>query len=205
MFRRILLLVLFSTSSLLASSQSMIIIDSDLTLDEALIGTSAPGSIIESLTIVNVEYYSTDSALHRGQLVINRLLRDDIIEVFEFIKENKIIIDMVIPIRFDLPNNGTSMANLNNSYSFHYRDKVNKSNSFSMHAFGMAIDINPFDNPYISSTNRVLPQGAVYNTNSPKSLTQSSALVQKFLSLGWTWGGNWSSSKDYMHFEKSVK
>ncbi len=179
-----------------------VIVDSDITLEQALKGTLAPQEILDSLVIVDVEYYSYDKLLHRGQMVIHRSLRADIVEAFRFVKEQKIPIKMVVPIKFDLPDGNTTMATLNNSYGFHYR-QINGSERLSNHSYGRAIDINPFDNPYISSSGRVLPQGGEYapSTNL-NSLTRESDLVRKFISLGWTWGGGWDTPKDYMHFEK---
>ena len=70
-----------------------------------------------------------------------------------------------------------------------------------MHAYGYAIDINPVQNPYIKGK-AVFPPGAVYNTHKPGTLTYYSPIVKAFIRLGWTWGGNWNSLKDYQHFEK---
>ncbi|MFR9603365.1 MAG: M15 family metallopeptidase [Rikenellaceae bacterium] len=183
---------------------AQVIVDSDITLEQALVGTLAPDHIVDSLTIVDVEYYSDDDKLHRGQIVIHTLLEGDIVELFSFIKERRIPIMMVVPIKFDLPDGNTTMASLNNTYGFHYRH-INGSTRLSNHSFGHAIDINPFDNPYISTSGMVLPQGGEYSPQTnPRSLCRESALVQKFVELGWTWGGNWESPKDYMHFEKKL-
>ncbi|MDO5571143.1 MAG: M15 family metallopeptidase [Bacteroidales bacterium] len=180
------------------------IIDSNITLEKALIGTCADSTIISNLEIIDVEYYSIDDSLHRGQIIVDKRLTQDIKTIFNFIKENKIIIDMVIPIKFDLPNYNTTMADLNNCYSFHYRPKTNISGSLSLHSLGQAIDINPFDNPYISQKGDTIPKGAIYDIKSIKTLTKDSKLVKKFIELGWVWGGNWNDIKDYMHFQKRL-
>lgn len=178
------------------------IVDSNISLSEAIEGTTATDSIIKELVIVDVEYFSTDSLLHRGQIVVNRKIEQEVRRIFEYIKEIKYPIESVIPIKFDLPNGNTSMANRNNTYSFHYRTKAGGSNNLSQHSLGLAIDINPFDNPYISKNGKVIPSGGTYDLSKREALTKESDLVKKFLSLGWMWGGNWRETKDYMHFEK---
>lgn len=193
----LLTLIFISTTSLMGQ-----IVDSNISLSEAIEGTTATDSIIKELVIVDVEYFSTDSLLHRGQIVVNRKIEQEVRRIFEYIKEIKYPIESVIPIKFDLPNGNTSMANRNNTYSFHYRTKAGGSNNLSQHSLGLAIDINPFDNPYISKNGKVIPSGGTYDLSKREALTKESDLVKKFLSLGWMWGGNWRETKDYMHFEK---
>ncbi|MFI3261886.1 MAG: M15 family metallopeptidase [Rikenellaceae bacterium] len=197
--RKILFLVLLLLSFKLSAQ---VVVDSNITFEKALEGTLAPKSVIDSLVLINVEYYSDDNMLHQGQILMNRCLQEDVIEIFEFIKEEKIPIEMVIPIKFDLPDGNTTMANLNNTYGFHYRYAVS-SKKLSNHSYGKAIDFNPFDNPYISSTGKIIPVGAKYEPlTNPLSFTSDCKLVKKFKELGWTWGGDWITTKDYMHFEK---
>ncbi len=189
--------------TLLSLSGRAQIIDSNITLSEALEGTTAPSAITSRLVIVDVEYYSIDSLLHRGQIVVDSTLRSEVAEIFEYIKSQKIIVEMVIPISFDLPDGNTTMAHLNNTYGFHYRVKAGGKKSLSNHSYGTAIDFNPFDNPYISKSGRIIPKGAEYNpAQNPLSLSDDSKLVMFLKSRGWTWGGDWRDPKDYMHFEK---
>lgn len=174
-------------------------------LQNKLIGTTANSTITQNLTLVNVEFFNNDNILQKGEIVIHKKLADDIVVIFEFIKENKIPVEMVVPIKFDRPNGNTSMANLNNTYSFHHRKKAN-AKSLSMHSYGTAIDINPFNNPYISPKGDTIPSGATYTPKTdPKSLHKSHPLVLKFKKLGWTWGGDWITIKDYMHFQKHIQ
>ena len=70
-----------------------------------------------------------------------------------------------------------------------------------MHSYGYAIDINPVQNPYIKGK-IVLPEGAVYDPAKPGTLAASGPVVKCFQGLGWEWGGNWKSLKDYQHFQK---
>ncbi len=181
------------------------IIDSDISLSEALRKESPP-EFKERQRLLDVLYYSFDGKIHKGQVVIEERLVGDIQEVFRVALENKFPITSVIPISHDrFFKNGKwneddqSMMS-NNTSAFNYR-KVTGGDYLSKHAYGFAIDINPVQNPYIKG-NIVLPPDAVYDMSKPGTLAYDSPVVKTFIRLGWTWGGNWESLKDYQHFEK---
>ena len=181
------------------------IVDSSITLSEAL-RKYAPLELKKKQQIVNVFYYSFDGRVHRGQLVVDRRLVKDIQQVFDVVLETKFPVKSVIPISHDrFHQNGAYNSDnqsmlANNTAGFNYR-KVTGGKGLSMHAYGFAIDINPVQNPYIKGK-IVLPAGAVYNPAKPGTLTSTGPVVREFKRLGWTWGGNWKSLKDYQHFEK---
>ncbi|MDD3345158.1 MAG: M15 family metallopeptidase [Candidatus Omnitrophica bacterium] len=193
-----------SEAALLGSMQNPIV-DSDSTLEEAL-RKYAPFEFKRRQRLVEVLYYSFDGKIHKGQLVIDERLVGDIREVFRVALEDKFPIQSVIPIsnsKFykDGEWNGDDQSMLaNNTSAFNYR-KVTGGKKLSKHSYGFAIDINPVQNPYIKK-DIVLPPGAVYDPFVPGTLTSDCALVLAFTRLGWTWGGRWSSLKDYQHFEK---
>jgi len=185
--------------SLLIANNSLIE-HSKMNLDEALNGTKAPKEIIDSLIIVDVEYYNFDKKLCKGQLVINYTLKEDILEAFELIKKLKFPIAKVIPIvKYNWDDN-KSMSD-NNTSAFNYRFVAN-TNRLSNHSWGRAIDINPFQNPAIYNDGKISPRGAMYDTNAAGTLTANSDIVKFFKSRGWRWGGDWTSLKDYQHFDK---
>jgi len=181
------------------------IIDSDISLFEAL-RKKAPAEFKDRQVILDVFYYSFDGRIHKGQIVIDKRLAKDIGEVFRIALESKFPIGSAIPISHDkFYKNGKwneddlSMLS-NNASGFNYR-LATASKNLSKHAYGFAIDINPVQNPYIKR-NIILPAGAVYDPQKPGTLTRDCPVVRTFLRLGWTWGGDWISLKDYMHFEK---
>ncbi len=183
------------------------IIDSEMTfwqatkkIDKPLI----PEKILRDLSLVNVEYYGHDNKLHKGQIVVHRELENDIKKIFSIALKEKYPIYSVIPVShkaFSWNDDKSMIAN--NTSAFNYRESTGSSR-LSQHAYGCAIDINPLNNPYIKKK-KVLPKGAVYDKTHPAVLTQDSIIVKTFLRLGWTWGGNWKSLKDYQHFEKKIK
>ena len=203
--KKLIVLCLAMAGIFPAVQAQTVVIDSQVTLAEALAGSSAPQEVLDSLAIADVEYYSFDGKLHRGQIVMHKTLKEDVIHLFRFMRNQRFPIESAIPIRFDKPNDGTSMDTLNNSYSFHYRRISTSGNgSRSVHSYGMAIDINPYNNPAVLANGKVIPQGGTYDRDIPSTLADTSPVVKEFIRLGWTWGGNWTSLKDYMHFEKKL-
>jgi len=180
------------------------VIDSSITLKEALKGLnpSCPKAIKDNQKLIDVMYYSIDGLIHKGQIVIDRRLADDVIQVLEVAFDHKFPFASVIPIsQFDW-NDTNSMAQ-NNTSSFNYRE-VTGGKKLSNHAHGFAIDVNPLFNPY-KKGQVTLPAGAVYDPDSLGTLTGEHIIVKTFIDLGWDWGGDWKTLKDYQHFEKAFQ
>ena len=185
------------------------IIDSKMSEAEAFDGLDpkCPEEIRKRQRLVSVRYFSTDQKIHQGQLVIDGELRNDIKKVFAVALKERFPIYSVIPIsdkRFrkdDRWDDELSME-ANNTSAFNYRE-ITGGGRLSNHAYGRAIDINTFLNPYIKGET-VLPRGAKYDPNVLGTFTSNSPIVRAFLRLGWAWGGNWASPIDYQHFEKPL-
>lgn len=174
------------------------IIDASYTFDEAVEYSEAPEEIISQLELVDVYYISTDGKIHKGQVVTNRQIANDIKEIFSFMLDEGFVIEKAIPIVKYGWNDSLSMAD-NNSYSFCYRNI-----SYSKHATGMAIDINPRFNPLrwknIDRPNT--PAGAVLDTTVNGTLYPGHIVVNEFRRLGFRWGHTFTKYYDDHHFEK---
>ena len=186
------------------------VIDSAMTEREAFDGLDpkCPDEIRKRQRLINVEYYSTDGLIHRGQLVLDAELVGDVRKVFALALKERFPIHSVIPVsdmRFRKDGRWDDELSMeaNNTSSFNYRE-VTGGGRLSNHAYGRALDINTFENPYIKGST-VLPHGATYDPKVAGTFTAESAIVREFLRLGWAWGGNWTSPKDYQHFEKPLK
>jgi hypothetical protein len=195
-------LLLFSSAGQVNKqhNKEQIIIDSHITLGEALKGKEIPKTNTKNLRIINVEYYSFDNRLHRGQVVIHKDLAGDIKEIFAIIKERKFPIKKAVPINNYNWTDEASMKD-NNTSAFNYR-VISGTRTFSTHALGRAIDINPFLNPQIKN-GKISPEGATYNKYKRGTITANSWLTHEFYKRGWRWGGSWKFSQDYQHFERS--
>lgn len=179
-----------------------LIVDSALSFEEAVRGSDAPQEIIDSLELVDVDYRSFDEKLHRGQLLVHRSVAAETKEIFAELLSRSFPILKVVPIVHYDWNDNASMAD-NNSSAFNYR-KVFGTDTLSNHSFGLAIDINPFLNPYEQSDGKIVPEGSQYDTSQPGTFLPESAPVRAFTSRGWDWGGFWSR-KDWQHFAKPTK
>lgn len=201
-FLTVTFLVLNYDNAQSQKSDSDSIIDSNVDFDEAIAGLSIPQTTLENLRIVDVYYYGFDEKLHKGQLVVHKDVVLDIIEIFEFIRESRFPVEKVIPIsKYDWSDE-KSMKD-NNTSAFNYRF-ISGSRVISNHAAGLAIDINPRQNPYIKNGSS-LPLDCMYDTLKAGTISSSSQLVKEFKQRGWSWGGDWKSLKDYQHFEKKLK
>jgi len=176
------------------------IVDCNYTFEGAVYGTKAPNQIIRELQLIDVLYYSTDGKLHKGQIITNKVLTDELREIFAFMLKTKFHVAHVIPVVKYNWNDNLSMLD-NNSYSFCYRNA-----SFSKHASGMAIDINPYFNPVHwkkGYENRLdKPIGAIRDTTVNGTFYSSHPVVQEFIRLGFMWGHNFKAKYDNHHFEK---
>lgn len=193
-------------------------LNDDLRIIESRLGTLGQG-IREQLTIVEVVHYSfTDStartvdpqSLYSGILVVHACVAQDVRNIFEAMLRDTFPIAKVIPMnRYGLNadstgwNDAASMAD-NNTSAFNYRTK-STSGEHSKHAQGIAIDINPVQNPMVrhdATGTSIVPTGARYDPNRPGTLTRANS--EKYLrTLGWSWGGRWPRPQDHQHIEKS--
>ena len=156
---------------------------------------------VEQLSYLTMSHWGFDEEVHTGEMIVNSAVADDVVEVFRRLHEIRYPIEEMRVIRLeeiDAPPTG----DWNDTTSFVCRPAVG-SNGWSNHAFGLAIDVNPFHNPY-SKDDLVLPELAsayVDRTDQrPGMIADGDEVVQAFADVGWSWGGYWSSPKDWMHF-----
>ncbi len=172
-----------------------------MTFEEAISGIEIPSSIKENLTLIKVPYWTFENQIRTGELLIHKDLVTEIIEIFKKLTEAKFPIIKVIPVSYYNWSDEESMAD-NNTSCFNYR-KIYGASEFSRHAYGRAIDVNPFFNPYVAKDGSVHPKGAYYDINRPGTITEESDVVNVFEKHNWIWGGRWQDRKDWQHFEKA--
>lgn len=138
-------------------------------------------------------------------LVVNEDVAEDVLAVFRRLFDARFRIAQMRSVDAYGGNDGRSMA-ANNTSSFNCR-LVSGTGTWSEHAFGRAVDINPVQNPIVSSSGEVLPlEGAPFADRSRRArgmIHAGDEVVQAFLSIGWSWGGSFRSVKDYQHFSHS--
>jgi hypothetical protein len=105
----------------------------------------------------------------------------------------------MVPIDAYGGDDDASMA-ADNTSAFNCRAAVSTGpKHWSMHAYGIAIDVNTVENPYIFNGSVLPPNGAAYTDRAnvrPGMATTHGTLVRVFTSHGWGWGGNFSGGKD---------
>ena len=188
------------------------VVDSQMTVEQAVranLARECPPAIAGRQELVEVSYFARDGRLHKGQLVLDSSVADDARAVFQVIRQTRFPVESVIPIahqafaRDGRADDLKSMA-ANNTSGFNFRPQTG-SRKLSAHACGLAIDLNPGQNPYAKGRGParvVLPPGAVYDRSVPGTLTAEHPVTRKFKELGWKWGGEFRSLKDFQHFEK---
>jgi len=165
---------------------------------------------LSSLRVLTVTYFGFDRRSHRGQLVVNARWAPQLARVFRKLYALRFPIRHLTLAIYG-PATGV-LADNDVSGSFECREAVpspctggKATGSWSMHAYGEAIDLNPTENPYVGCGMSRDKRGLPYLDRSrlrPGMVTPQ--VVQAFRSIGWGWGGDWSgSTKDYMHFSST--
>lgn len=163
----------------------------------------------EDLRYLSVLHYDHNGKVQHGEMVCNKAIAQDLIEIFEALYDAKYPIEKMQLIDEYDADDELSMRE-NNSSSFNFRT-ISGTNTPSRHALGMAVDINPLYNPYVyafSGRLKVEPaNGMPWVRNRKKSrnamiMTSDDLCVRLFKQHGFKWGGDWRSRKDYQHFEK---
>ena len=163
---------------------------------------------LEELRYVVLQYVDFNEDTRSGEMICNKDLAQDIVEIFYELYRNGYQIESIKLIdEFDGDDTASMLAN--NTSCFNYR-VAEGTTRLSNHAKGRAIDINPFYNPYITynkdgSTN-ISPTGSEAYADRTISfaykIDENDLAYRLFTAHGFTWGGNWNSCKDYQHFEK---
>lgn len=184
-------------------------------LKEVITGVSFPAEgaakiSYEDLAYVHVLHCDFNGETAQGELICNKAIAQDLVEIFYELYVAEYQIEKMVLIDSYGGDDNASMED-NNTSCFNYRT-VDGTTTLSRHALGLAIDINPFYNPYVRFPKEggqiVLPEGSEYYADRtlifPYKIDTSDLCYRLFIEHGFTWGGNWNSSKDYQHFQKVI-
>jgi hypothetical protein len=155
----------------------------------------------DDLAYVTVTFWGFDQRPHTGELLVDADAADGLVDVFERLYRARFPIEemrVVGPDELTAPPTGDG----NNTTAFVCRP-VTGGTSYSEHAYGLAIDVNPFLNPY-QRDDLVLPELAGHyldrSVDRPGMIEAGDVAVEAFAAMGWSWGGDWRTLKDYQHF-----
>jgi hypothetical protein len=156
---------------------------------------------LEELRLLRLTFWGFDDQPHTGQLVLHHTVAADVVSVFRSLYAARFPIEeMRLVTRADLDAAPTGDGNVTAAYACR---PVRGSTEWSAHAYGLAVDVNPFMNPY-KSGDLVLPElASAYLDRSwrrPGMIFADGPVVRAFENVGWTWGGTFSSVLDLHHF-----
>ena len=155
------------------------------------------------LRSLRVRYFGFDNRAHVGVLIVNASVTRAVVTVFRELYAARFPIRRMEPVEAFRGSDDRSMA-ADNTSAFNCRYAVAPgAKHWSVHAYGEAIDVNTVENPYVegglvrpAAGRRFLDRENVR----PGMAVPNRVLVKAFLSVGWKWGGRWTSSPDYQHF-----
>lgn len=164
---------------------------------------------LDELRYVGLRYVDFNGDTQSGEMICNKSIAQDVVEIFYELYSSGYQLESVRLVdEFDGDDTASMLAN--NTSCFNYR-MVEGTTRLSNHAKGLAIDINPFYNPYITynkdGTVNISPAGsepyADRSASFPYKIDENDLAYKLFTAHGFKWGGNWNSVKDYQHFERS--
>ena len=163
---------------------------------------------LSDLRYLHVLHVGFDGKTHEGEIICNKAIADDLLEIFEELYEAGYEIEKIKLVDEYDADDEASMTD-NNTSCFNFRF-ISHTKKVSNHGIGMAIDINPLYNPYVKKVKGktvVEPEaGALYadrTSDFSHKIDENDLAYQLFTEHGFTWGGSWKSVKDYQHFEKT--
>ncbi len=165
----------------------------------------------KDLRYVTVRYYNYKGKEKTGEMIVNKAIAEDVVNVFyELYKIKYPIRRIELVDKYGADDNQSMRAD--NTSCFNYREIAGSNGSLSMHGLGLAIDINPRINPCVGGAHGIVPDnGRVYaerNVNKCRGRYRTNMIHKNdkaykiFKKYGFSWGGNWKSMKDYQHFYK---
>ena len=159
------------------------------------------------LRYLRVLHYNKVGEVLQGELICHKSIALDLLEIFQELYQARYPIErMVLIDNYNADDEASMQAN--NTSAFNFRNAVGM-RRLSSHSTGMAIDINPLYNPLVKHREggtRVYPSTATpyidRTQDFPYKIVKGDLCYRLFKKHGFSWGGDWRSSKDYQHFEK---
>jgi hypothetical protein len=156
---------------------------------------------MSDLRLIRLLYWGFDREAHHGRLVVHHRVADEVARLFGRIYNVRFPIRRMRLVDRYGANDRESMEHDNTS-AFNCRWRAGQPGVWSMHAYGRAIDVNPVENPYISSGGYSPPNAGAYVDRSNERrgmIYHGDEVWWAFRNRGWEWGGDWDYP-DYQHF-----
>ncbi|MGD9955974.1 MAG: Ig-like domain-containing protein [Candidatus Nanopelagicales bacterium] len=165
---------------------------------------------------ISINYWAYDGTVKRGSIIVRDWAVTTVRAVIRKSFDVKFRFKVIKPVDYFYAGgarspSGSDIAAMNagNTSAFNCRPVTGNRYRISQHSYGNAIDINTFENPYVTWS-RVYPAAAEYpyyrfrsqNLDDHGVIAPYSVVAQSFKAFGWVWGGRWSPP-DYQHFSSN--
>lgn len=163
-----------------------------------------PCATREELVLMHVPYRDFDGATQTGELVVARRVAAQVAAIFEEIYASGKFRIYQMRLIDDFGGDDDKSIAANNTSAFNCRRTDH--GGLSKHALGLAIDINPVQNPYREGDVTAPQAGRAYDEPSERHpgvtgiILDGDAVTRAFARRGWSWGGRWTHMVDYQHF-----
>lgn len=158
---------------------------------------------LDDLRYLKLSYIDFDGNPQVGEMVCNKAIAEDLLAIFRELYEARYPIRSIRLID-DFDGDDEASMKADNTSCFNYRKKVGV-RELSKHALGLAVDVNPFENPYVRTTHIRPAEAAAFADRTqdfPHKIDKNDLCYKLFRAHGFSWGGTWRSVRDYQHFEK---
>lgn len=155
-----------------------------------------------ALRMITTTYRGFDHKVHTGRMVVNAAVTGKLILVFRKLFAMRFPIRRMVPVD---AYHGSDFASIqaDNTSSFNCRDATGSS-TWSEHAYGLAVDLDPCENPYVYANgyeaHKRCRKYVDRSLQDPGIIHAGDPVVLAFASVGWGWGGIWPGDRDYQHF-----
>jgi hypothetical protein len=160
---------------------------------------------LADLRAVRATYHGFDGSDRTGTLIVHRDVATKVLTVLRRLYEDGFPIRRMAPVDAYGGSDYRSIE-ADNTSAFNCR-YVDGTTRWSEHAYGRAIDVNPIENPSVTSSGTTSHAASrPYLRRTPfrdGMAAEGHALVRAFDAVGFGWGGRWSGAKDYQHFSAS--
>ncbi len=157
---------------------------------------------LRDLRAVSLRYWGFDGLSRSGTLIVHRDAAPAVVRVFRRLYAARFPIRRLRPVDVYGGSDYRSIE-ADNTSAFNCR-YVDGTTRWSEHAYGRAIDVNPIENPYVTSDGTTSHAASrPYLRRSPARpgmAVEGGTLVRAFDAVGWGWGGRWNGARDYQHF-----
>jgi hypothetical protein len=165
------------------------------------------------LRYVRVNFWGFDGKRSRGSIVVNASIADETAAAFTRLYALQFRVRQMKPMDSSWGKNpkgpgandyAAMEADNTSAFNCRYVGGEEASKVYSKHAYGTAIDVNDFENPYVADNGTVYPDRYWLGRRGPAPgvfSSSGSSAVRAFTSQGLRWGGLWANP-DYQHFDR---